>query len=151
MFGVDTGLPIYITEYFNVSDDSEPIRGKYRSGHWNEELQADAIEEFYRITFGHPAIEAIYYFGMTDADVTTATCGLLDEQYRPKPAWHRLKKLIWEEWTTEYGDRTDANGRLAFRGFFGKYRVVVQHNGAMRTFEIHVRKGADNKFTLSLN
>jgi hypothetical protein len=34
----------YITEYFNVSDASEQIRGKYRSGHWNEELQADAIE-----------------------------------------------------------------------------------------------------------
>lgn len=99
----------------------------------------------------HPSIEAICYFGMTDADVTTETCGLLDEQYRPKPAWHRLKKLLWEEWTTEYDGRTDANGRLSFRGFFGRYRVGLRHNGAKRAFEIHVRKGTDNKFNLVLD
>jgi len=64
LLGASTGLPIHITEYFNVSDTSARIRGKYRSGHWNEKLQADAIEEFYRVTFGHPSIAAIYYFGL---------------------------------------------------------------------------------------
>jgi hypothetical protein len=46
-------------------------------------------------------------------------------------------------------DAADADGRLAFRGLFGKYKVVVQHEGSQRAFEIHVQKGADNKFVLT--
>ncbi len=114
-------------------------------------MQADAIEKFYRTSFGHPSVEAIYYFGMTDADVTTKTCGLFDEQFQPKPAWHRLQKLIWEEWTTGCDGRTDANGRLRFRGVHGTYRITLQHNGAKRIFEVHVQKGADNTFVHALD
>jgi len=29
-------------------------------------LQADATEQFYRVAFGHPAVEAIIFFGMID-------------------------------------------------------------------------------------
>ena len=148
LFGQETGLSIYVTEFFQVSDSNEEIRGDHRSGHWGEELQADAIEQFYRITFGHPSIEAIYYFGITDADVTTATCGLLDEYYRPKPAWSRLKKLIWDEWITKTTGRTTADGRFGFRGFFGEYRVQVSHNGVERRFNLHVKKDEKNDFEL---
>lgn len=69
MFGTQTGLPIYITEYFQVSDPSQAVRGDHRSGKWDEESQADAIEEFYRVSFGHPSVEAIIYFGLSDSDV----------------------------------------------------------------------------------
>ncbi|UCF93727.1 MAG: endo-1,4-beta-xylanase [Desulfobacterales bacterium] len=148
LFGKETGLPIYITEFFQVSGNNERIRGNYRSGHWSQELQADAIEQFYRITFGHPSIEAIYYFGMTDADVTTATCGLLDKHYQPKAAWHRLKKLILDEWTTKTAGQTAADGRFRFRGFFGKYRIRVSRNGVEQQFDLYVGKGERNDFEL---
>ena len=61
------------------------------------------------------------------------------------------EELIWEEWTTECNGQTDANGRLTFRGFHGRYQVRLQHDGTERAFEIHVQKGAENKFTLGLD
>jgi GH35 family endo-1,4-beta-xylanase len=148
MFGTETGLPIYITEYFQVSEPSQAIRGVYRSGKWSKENQADAIEQFYRVSFGHPSVEAIIYFGLVDSDVVQPYCGLLDEDYNPKPAWNRLKGLIWDEWTTEMSGKTNADGTFKFRGFYGQYNLKTQTGGKTTTSDIHVDKGAANRFSI---
>jgi endo-1,4-beta-xylanase len=148
LFGTETGLPIYITEYFQVSDPSQAIRGVHRSGKWSEESQADAIEEFYRISFGHPSVEAIVYFGLLDTDVVQPHCGLLDENYNPKTAWNRLNRLIWDEWTTEMSGKTNTDGTFKFRGFYGYYNLKTQAGGQTTTSNIHVDKGAANRFTI---
>ncbi len=146
LFGTGTGLPIYITEYFQVSDSSQAIRGIHRRGKWSEESQADAIEEFYRVSFGHPSIEAIIYFGLFDTDVVQPLCGLLDENYNPKPAWNRLKRLIWDEWTTEMSGKTNTDGTFKFRGFYGHYNLKIQAGCQTTTSDIYVDKGAANRF-----
>ena len=125
LFGTSLGLPMYLTEFFYVSDPQQAIRGGYREGQWSPERQAEAIEEFYRISFGHPAVEAIIYFGMADNDVFRPSSGLLDNNFQPKPAWHRLLKLLREEWSTRAAGQTAADGTFRFRGFFGDYRVVI--------------------------
>lgn len=149
LFGTQAGLPIYITEFFYVSDPQAKIEGARRTGNWSEELQADAIEEFYRVSFGHPAVKAVVYFGLPDHEVTTATCGLLHDDYSPKPAWHRLKQLIWDEWTTETAGLTSATGQLRFRGFYGTYRVELDYAGKTHLFEVHLAEGQTNAWTLT--
>lgn len=151
LFGAQTGLPIYITEFFYVSDPEAKIEGSRRGGNWSEELQADAIEEFYRVTFAHPAVKAIVYFGLPDHEVTTATCGLLHEDYSPKPAWHQLKQLIWDEWTTETAGLTSAAGQFQFRGFYGAYSVEVDYGGTAHRFGLHLEAGQPNQWTLTLD
>jgi len=49
------GYPIHITEYMPQSSGKE-ITGGWRKGVWTEENQADFAEQFYRLSFGHPAI-----------------------------------------------------------------------------------------------
>jgi endo-1,4-beta-xylanase len=151
IFGSQMGRPIYITEFFYVSDENQQIRGNYRRGNWSPDLQADAVEEFYRVSFGHPSVEAIIYFGMTDSDVVQPKCGLLDEQYNPKPAWFRLKKLIWDEWTTEASGRTSRDGTFRFRGFFGRYKVTAHLGNTVQKFNIHIEKNKPNYWRLTLN
>ena len=151
LFGSQTGRPIYITEFFYVSDESQQIRGNYRRGNWSPDSQADAVEDFYRVSFGHPSVEAIIYFGLSDSDVVQPKCGLLDEQYNPKPAWYRLKKLIWEEWTTEATGRTSHDGTFRFRGFFGRYKVTARLGNAVRKFNIHLEKNKPNRWIFTLN
>ena len=148
LFGTETGLPIYITEYFQVSDPSQAIRGVHRSGKWSEESQANAIEKFYRVSFGHPSVEAIIYFGLLDSDVVQPHCGLLDEDYNPKPAWNRLKRLIWDEWTTEMSGKTNADGTFKFRGFYGHYHLKTRTGSQTTTSDMHVDKGAANRFSI---
>lgn len=150
MFGARTGLPIYITEFFQVSDPSQEIRGAGRSGKWSGQQQAEALEEFYRVSFGHPSVKAIVYFGLTDADVVQPMCGLLDENYNPKPAWDRLKHLIQDEWTTTVSGRTNAEGVFQFRGFYGRYEATIQAGEKTATNEIHVQSGDTNRFALQI-
>lgn len=148
LFGTRTGLPIHITELWQISDDSKEIRGTYRRGRWNQLNQADAIEEFYRVSFAHPAIESIIYFGLADDDVESPMAGLLDEAYRPKLAWNRLKTLLWEEWITRERGRTSAAGTFGFRGYYGGYEVTVTAQGKSRTFRTQLEKGKANRWAL---
>jgi len=152
LFGTQTGLPIHFTEFCNSSDPTKEIRGTHRHGKWSPELQADAIEEFYRVAFGHPAVASIFYFGMGDDDPPwlPKQC-LLDEHFQPKPAWNRLKTLIKEEWTSRQSGTADAAGVYAFRGFFGRYDVRVTAAGSRRSFTTHLEKGKPNEWNLTLD
>ncbi len=150
LFGSEFDLPIYITEFFYVSEDGKEIRGDYRKGNWNEERQAEAIEEFYRITFGHPRVKCIIYFGLSDNDVVQPKCGLLDEQYNPKPAWERLKRLIRDEWMTRRSGTTSDNGTFRFRGFFGEYEVRLTQDRKSQTFKVHLKERQPNRWVFNL-
>lgn len=151
VFGTQTGLPIYFTEFWYTSDPARKISGGHRQGQWSPERQAEAIEEFYRIAFGHPAVEAIIYFGLTDADPPgyPSVC-LLDEQYRPKPAWERLRRLLHEEWTTRVHAEADATGAVRFRGFFGKYEVRVRDGERSGLFTFELKRGQPNRWSFTL-
>jgi len=151
LFGTRTGLPIHFTEFCYSSDSTKEIRGTHRHGKWSPELQADAIEEFYRVAFGHPAVESIFYFGMGDDEpLWLPKLGLLDEHFQPKPAWNRLRSLIKDEWTTRRSGTADATGTYAFRGFFGSYDVRVTGADRQRSFTAHLEKGKPNVWSLTL-
>ncbi len=150
LFGSETGLPIYFTEFFYVSDPARKIRGRYRTGSWNPERQAEAIEQFYRTCFGHPAVRAIVYFGLADDDVVIPHGGLLDEHYQPKPAWQRLKRLIREEWTTRRSGTTGPDGSFRFRGFAGEYRIQVPAVARPPSFAFHLAAAKTNRMEWNL-
>jgi endo-1,4-beta-xylanase len=150
LFGARTGLPIYITELWQVSDETREIRGTYRTGNWNQLNQADAIEEFYRVSFAHPSVEGIIYFGLADDDVEEPAAGLLDASYRPKLAWNRLKTLLWDEWTTKDRGQTTVAGVFEMRGFYGEYEVTVTAKGKRRRFQTRLEKGKPNRWVLTV-
>jgi len=150
LFGVELGLPIYFTEFWQVSDPQRKMSGARSTGNWSPELQADAIEQFYRTAFGHPAVQAIIYFGMIDGETESPTLGLLDASFQPKPAWTRLKKLIKEEWNTRRSGTTDVAGVLGFRGFFGQYEVRVTDAGKQRSFAAHLERAKPNEWRFTL-
>ena len=151
LFGTELGFPVYFTEFWQVSDPERKISGAHGPGNWSPGLQADAIEQFYRVAFGHPAVHAIIYFGLIDGETESPTLGLLDENFQPKPAWTRLKKLIKEEWSTRQSGNTDAAGRYALRGFFGQYNVQVTDAGKVQTFTAHLNKGQPNEWRFTVD
>ena len=100
----ELGLPLHITEFIPQSG-GKPITGGWRTGTWDETAQADFAEQVFRLAFGHPAFRSINWWGFTDRNIWQPGGGLLDENYRPKPVYERLKKLIHEEWHTRVGTR----------------------------------------------
>ena len=145
------GYPLYITEFTVSSSDQKKIVGKYRRGYWNEDLQAECAEQFYRLSFGHPAVRCIVWFGLADHTCWLPESGVLDKEYRPKKVWHVLKRLIHEEWTTKTSGRTSPDGAFRFRGFCGRHEVLIHAaNGKVLTYRIHVQKNKPNTWTFEV-
>jgi GH35 family endo-1,4-beta-xylanase len=118
----DKGLSVHISE-FGVHADHEML-GPVRQGRWTPELQAEQYARYYAVCFSHPAVESINLWGM-GSRTWMAGAGLLDREYRPKPAFQALKSLIGEAWRTRCEGRTGVDGVFAFRGFHGGYELTV--------------------------
>lgn len=128
------GIPLHLTESSLVSGDLMPPEivdlNDYQVDEWpstpeGEARQADELERHYRSLVGHPAVESITYWGITDRGAWLgAPIGLVRDDGTPKPAYSALRRLVKEDWwlgpTTVV---TDADGRIAVAGFAGAYEV----------------------------
>jgi GH35 family endo-1,4-beta-xylanase len=144
------GYSIHITEFIPQSSGKE-IEGQWRKGNWNLETQAEFAEQFYRLCFGHPDVTSINWWGVSDRNIWQAGGGLLTEEYQPKPVYNRLLKLIHDEWKTKIETMTDVNGGIKFKGFYGKYDIVLEtESGRSYLFDIHIRKDEENKWVFTV-
>ncbi|MCX7520822.1 endo-1,4-beta-xylanase [Microbacterium sp. STN6] len=128
------GLPLHLTETSLVSGDVMPRDivdlNDYQVTEWpstpeGEARQADELERHYRSLVSHPAVEAITYWGITDAGAWLgAPIGLVRSDGTPKPSYEALRRLVKDEWwlapTTVV---TDAHGRVTVTGFEGDYEL----------------------------
>jgi endo-1,4-beta-xylanase len=131
------GLPLHLTESTLLSGHLMPPEivdlNDYQIESWpstpeGEERQADELVRHYRSLVGHPAVEAITYWGITDQGAWLgAPVGLIRADGSTKPSYDALHSLIKGEWwlppTTM---RTDADGRLEVTGFFGDYTASTR-------------------------
>ena len=141
----ELGIPVHITELHQPSWEQE-IEGGFREGMWSPETQADFMEQIYRQCFGHPSVVSINYWGFSDRQSWMKGGGLIDEEYRPKPVFERLKQLIKGEWLTQpFTACTDENGEIIFRGFYGNYELVIPQIARQHpTFKLHLAADREN-------
>ncbi|AYF98193.1 endo-1,4-beta-xylanase [Protaetiibacter intestinalis] len=148
------GLPLHLTENTLLSGELMPAHivdlNDYQPASWpstpeGEARQADELERHYRSLVGHPAVQSITYWGITDAGAWLgAPAGLLRADGSRKPAYHALQRLVRGEWwLPPTRMRTDAEGRLRVSGFLGDYRVTA--GSASAGFAIE-RSGSDSAF-----
>lgn len=148
------GLPIHFTENTFVSGNLMPPEitdlNDYKIPKWlttpeGEERQAQNVEEFYRILFSHPQIEAITTWAFQDGAWLGAPAGLVREDNSIKPSYKVLKNLIRKEWWTEETYETSENGVIDFTGFKGDYLVAA--NGREHLFQL----GNNSEIVLNMN
>jgi endo-1,4-beta-xylanase len=137
------GKPLHFTETTVISGTVRsdvrwhgPRHDDWPSTPEGERVQAEQVEEFYRVLFSHPAVEAITWWDFSDQGAWLgAPAGLLRADMTPKPVYDRLWSMIKGEWWTGRQTlTTDAEGRVRFRGFRGRYRLKV--DGLTAEFEL---------------
>jgi len=108
----ETALPIHLTEISAKTPDAA--------------RRADVLEMLFRLSFSHPAVQAILLWGF---GATTHWMGpeaaLMNADGTLTPAGDRITRLLCEEWTTRGNAVSDADGHLRFRGFFGTYAFSI--------------------------
>lgn len=129
------GLPLFITEITVPS-----------AGPDGQNLQAEVVRDHYRLWFSAPTMAGITWWNLGDGTAVKgeneAQGGLLDKDLKPKAAYRALDQLINEQWQTRAEAQTDAEGKVRFRGFFGKYQVKATKGGATRQLQFnHSRTG----------
>lgn len=144
----------FYSKLINALQITEITIPAYSNDIEDEEIQAEILENLYKVWFSHPSVEQIIYWNLVDgyAYVENPTperirstqgnmsvgenkyyAGILRFDMSPKPAYLRLKKLIKELWNTSLEATTDENGFISFRGFFGGYEIEAQtKNGTIK-------------------
>ena len=137
------GLPIHFTENTFISGRLMPPHivdlNDYQVSQWptlqeGEERQARNVEEFYRILFENPQVEAITTWAFQDGSWLGAPAGLVRTDNSEKPAYEALKTLIKEEWNTRGTWNTDGVGEIEIYGFKGSYEAEI--DGKVKCFEL---------------
>jgi len=131
------GLPLHLTESTLLSghlmppeivDLNDYVVDRWPSTDEGEARQADELVRHYRSLTSHPSVEAITYWGITDAGAWLgAPVGLVRADGTPKPSYDALHALIKGEWwlppTTM---RTDSDGAIEVTGYLGDYRASTR-------------------------
>jgi endo-1,4-beta-xylanase len=143
------GKPIHVTE-FTPTSSGKPITGSYHTGLWDEKAQADYAEQFFRICFGNPAVECIVWWDLCEAKAWLEGGGLLRKDLTPKEVYHRIQRLVREEWRTRFDGLTDTKGEIRFRGFHGKYRLTVEVKGMKEVKEFELNPGKPARIAVTM-
>jgi endo-1,4-beta-xylanase len=155
------GLPLHFTETSLVSGALMPAHiddlNDWQVEEWpstpdGEARQADELERHYRTLVGHPAVEAITYWGITDRGAwLNAPIGLLRADGTPKPSYDALHELVRGEWwLAPTTGRTDAAGRLSVRGFAGEYAVQSPRSAHAVPTTFTIARGREDEASVTL-
>jgi endo-1,4-beta-xylanase len=127
-------LPIHFTETTLVSGQLMPPEivdlNDYQVNDWPTTTEGETrqVEEailHYQTLFGHPLVEGITWWDLSDGGWLNAPAGLIRRDGSSKPAYDELKKLIKGEWwITPIKLVTDKNGEIQFAGFLGDYELI---------------------------
>ncbi|MGA1237343.1 MAG: endo-1,4-beta-xylanase, partial [Limisphaerales bacterium] len=120
------GVPLHFSEVTVLSGERLPGDQWGPSRFEYEILQRDYVPQLYTLLFGHPAIQSITWWDLSDrAAWKGAAAGLLRDDMSPKPAYEQLLDLIKRQWWTRVEGRTNPHGEFQFRAFHGRHRITL--------------------------
>ena len=110
-----------------------------------EDLQAEILKNLYTVWFSHPAVNTIVYWNQIEgyayvsqngsSNENNCLGGLFHKDLTPKKSALMLRKLIKEDWHTALTLKTDDEGYIEFRGFYGDY--ILTCGDLTKNFGIH--------------
>jgi endo-1,4-beta-xylanase len=101
-----------ITEYDIVTTD-------------DEELAADYTRDALIAVFSHPAYTSFLLWGFWEGSHWKAEAASWNQNWTPRARAKVLEEWIGQKWHTEITLKTDASGRVSWRGFPGWYDVTM--------------------------
>lgn len=138
------GRTIHVSEITIPSYDGSP-----------ELLEAQAVmaETLYKLWFSVEKIGSIVWWNLVDGYAYSNPDnpdwsedyyggGLLKNDFTPKPAFEAVNRLINKEWKTNLAGATEEHGNLAFCGFFGDYKIMVEKNGFATEHKVKLTKSS---------
>ncbi len=123
------GLPLQVTEFWARQRGAPSHIAELPTLEF-EERQADFVERYLTVAFGHPAMGAFYFWGFMGMGVEwkARSC------HRTTAVFHRVRELLQQRWRTNESVVTDSEGCIFLRAFPGTYSLDV--NGRAETLSL---------------
>ncbi len=133
--------PLRLMEVFRVYSDfrlpmhiSEVTLPTFSEDPESEEIQAELLKRLYKLWFSTEMMESIVLWNFADGTSmeewgNRLKGGFLRKDLSRKPSYREIDKLINHEWQTCEEKKTDKDGRMFFRGFYGDYDIEVSTDG----------------------
>ncbi|MBC8470541.1 MAG: endo-1,4-beta-xylanase [Planctomycetes bacterium] len=120
------GLPICITEFNFPGQRSRFLKSRNLKLTPDEErAKAEAITDYYRICFAHPAVRGILMWGFWEGANWIPQSSLYRRDWTPTPAADAYRDLVFKQWWTQWNGEANTNGQCRVQAFYGKHRVTV--------------------------
>jgi hypothetical protein len=74
--------------------------------------------------------------------------GLLRKDLTPKEVYHRSRRLIRDEWRTQFEGITDDRGTVKLRGFHGRYKAVIEKGEVRKETAFELSPGKPVELTV---
>ena len=98
------GKPLFVTAVTapgrNSADPSDITEGKLEpasAGRWHKpwdpDVQADWLEQIYKVILSKPYVESVCWGNLADLNQTVPAGGLLDDMMHPKPSMKKLQEM----------------------------------------------------------
>ncbi len=121
------GLPIRITEFNMPGQRSRFMRQRnLKLTEQEEQAKAEALAQYYRICFAHPAVEGILMWGFWERANWIPQSAIYRRDWTPTPAAEAYRNLVFKEWWTSADGKAGEDGRYRLRAFYGKYAVTCE-------------------------
>jgi GH35 family endo-1,4-beta-xylanase len=120
-------LPIRITEFNFPGQRSKYYRGDRKAVMPPEEetAKADALRQYFRICFAHPAVTGIMLWGFWEGANWIPQSSLYKRDWTPTPAAGAYRDLVYKQWWTRWSGAANADGLAVVRAYYGKHKVSV--------------------------
>ncbi|MBQ2703251.1 MAG: endo-1,4-beta-xylanase [Alistipes sp.] len=126
----EANLPLHLSEV-TITAPSQDERGFM--------IQAIITQQLYRLWFSQEKMMGITWWNTVDGcgiKGEPSVSGIFFRDMKEKPAYYALDQLINHEWKTNLSVKPDAEGKVQFRGFKGKYRITYKDKrGREQTME----------------
>ncbi len=126
-------LPIRITEFNFPGQRSKYYTGDRRAqlSPEEEKAKAEALTQYFRICFAHPAVTGIMMWGFWEGANWIPQSSLYKRDWTPTPAAEAYRALVLNKWWTRWSGAANSEGFATLRAFYGKYRVTVDGKEAV--------------------
>lgn len=140
-------IPIRVTEFNMPGQNSKWMKDRNLPfTPQDEAVQSQALTDFYRVAFAHPAVAGILMWGFWEGSNWIPQSAMYRRDWTPRPAAQAYHDLIFKEWWTRWQGTADASGRCEVRVFYGRHRIKV--GGREVTVEL---KRSEGTKTLNLS
>jgi GH35 family endo-1,4-beta-xylanase len=134
-------LPVRVTEFNFPGQRSKYFKDrKAQLTPEEEQAKVEALRQYFRICFAHPAVTGILMWGFWEGANWIPQSSLYKRDWSPTPAAEAYRDLVLNKWWTRWTGTANAEGLAVLRAYYGKHRVVA--NGKESTVTLAKAEGA---------